>query len=168
MTLNLHALTVRISEESPDLIDPGDLAEAVFAALDPADHAEALRQTLRGYVRVTVNNHERRALEPEAVLPVPEVPVRRSRARSGYVEAMQAGVWRSRLEHRYPGAEGAWKLLRDFTLADCEAAVAEYGRRAVQEASRSDWFNKISRAVEEHRAGTVADLPEDTLKDLLN
>lgn len=163
MTVNLHALTARIAEQHPGIADPGELAELLFQSLDPRDYADALRQTLRGYVRVTVNNLDRRQ-EPVATAPA----VRRAPTRSSYVEAMQAGVWRQRLEAGFPGVDGTWKLLRDFTLADCEAAAAEYQRRAVQEVSRSKWFNKIALAVGEQGVDTVADLPEDTLRDLLD
>src|SRR5574341_18947 len=138
--LNLHRLVIETAREFPAIADPGELAAIVFERIGSADYGTALRQTLRGFVRVAVNNSQRSAPERPEQEPV-TAGVRRS-SRSRFVSALQGGVWRQRLEDRELGADG-WKLLGDFTADDCRAACALHEEQAVTNARRAERFPTV-------------------------
>lgn len=159
--LNLHRLVIETAREFPAVADPGELAAIVFERIDSTDYEAALRQTLRGFVRVAVNSSQRSAPEQEPVT----AGVRRS-SRSRFVSALQGGVWRQRLEDRELGADG-WKLLGDFTADDCRAACALHEEQAVTNARRAEWFTRLGKMLEETGAETLRKIPDGPLRGLL-
>lgn len=160
--INLHSIVRRLADENPEVANPGDLADLVFASLDPGDYADAVRAMLRQYVR-TIMNESRRAPAVLFQAPVLETvpPQPRSRKVTGIRES-----WRARLAERYCGANG-WKLLRDCTQDDVAAIVAERTELAKANAMEAQRFEKIAALLREHGAAVVGDLPDAVLADVL-
>lgn len=150
---------VRSVLDSSNSANLGSLAEAVYDRIDPANHAEALRQTLRGFVRQMVSE-QRPDLAPP--LPPASAPsIAGGQVPSAKVAAIRDGWQRALRSLVYVGAEH--KQLAACTAADLLFA-AEYRReQAAANRRRASQFDALRQHLDEHGVATVGDLPAEVL-----
>lgn len=165
---DLKALIREVAAESAHA-DPGALAEEVDKRVPDEHLREAFREMLRQFVRQMVVTSRtfpaptvRDAAEPaQASSPAPARPANRSWKRNGIYK------WASVLRERVHVGVGAadWKFLGDCDREDLGFIAEE--RRALAEANivKAEQYEKLRALLDEHRAATVRELPEQALED---
>lgn len=151
--MNLKEL-IRETIDETSLVDPGEIAEAVAARLHARDLRDAVDVMLRDYVRVFLHSYRP---------PVPDEIVPSGRSQKG--ELIRAGLWRATLGMRVHVGEQTWRLLGECSVADLKFAAEQRRDKARENEARSRIFDGIAALVESHDVATVADLPDDVLKD---
>lgn len=157
-SFNARAL-VRDVLHTSTLADPGDVAEEVFKRIPEEDHAEALRQLLRLFVRQVISE--------ERISHGPAAPVTSTvnSGRSRKVRAIRED-WQRRLDDRLHG-QSEWKLLRDCTYEDLTAAAAERRDLAARNEAWARTYDEWARLLTEHDVKTFGELPAAVLQDTL-
>jgi hypothetical protein len=160
---NLHKIALAVIRDHSSA-DPGDLAEALLAAVPAERYKDALRCTLRGYVRGVL--HEVRSGEPHHPTTDPTneqtTPRKRPSGRSWKVDAIRSG-WRAYRLH----VEQGWKFLPNCTYDDLMTAAAE--RRDIAKANEheAERYERLAALVQRH-GETVADAPEAEVTAILD
>ena len=129
--------------------DPYVVAAAVVDRLDDCDLRAALAAVLPLFVRGVVSPAGRPHREAAS-------------------EARRAGRNRARgwLATSAPGADGVYKFLGDFEVADCLAAAGERRRHAELNARAADWYERVAKLLRKHRVAVIGDLPDVVLDGL--
>jgi hypothetical protein len=161
---NLRSLVRDVADNS-DARDPGTVADEVFTRIPDENLAEALRETLRGYVRVVLAGNR---MSPEPPIPAssPEIEtgVAKPPTRSWKRDGIRDG-WRRHLRDRiHVGPESAsWKLLSECGFDDLMFAADERRQAAERTLARAENYEALAKAVKDHGAACVQDLPDDVL-----
>lgn len=153
---NLRVLVHEVLETST-MPDPGDVAEEVFRRVPPEEHGEALRQTLRLFVRQVIG---------ELRVGNPSTRPAANSGRSAKVRAIR-DAWQRRLADRVHVGDSEWKFLRDCTRDDLLAAAAERRKLAERNAAWARTYDGWARLLTEHGVATFGELPAEVLLDTL-
>lgn len=158
---NLRAL-VRTVARTSTIRNPDDLAEEIARRI-PAEHwPDALKIALKPMVREVISEdrphgtfttgHGRPSQSPAISTP--------SRG-SVKVAAIRDG-WQESLRARYATAEGH-KFLGECTYEDLQFIAGRLDHQAEAYASKARGLRSLARALTEHEAATVRDLPAQLL-----
>jgi|SRR5881628_1414809 len=158
--MSLHAKVKSTVDLNPAVADPGQMADLVFASLDPADYADAVRTMLRSYVREVMT--EGRSLPVSR----PPVPVR-TPGPSPFVRALQEGIWKQRLGETFH-TESGWKFLRECDGDDLTYIARERRELAEANLTVADRADALAGLLDEHGVRTVGELPDEALEPVLN
>jgi hypothetical protein len=152
--------------DSPDM---WDVTRKVVARLAPTQYVDALEITMRVYVRETVRTDRNvvmgATVEPESY--AEHVAHKYPNGRSRRSIAGDA-AWRRKLDvlvTPYPGVNP--KSYWSCTQQDMAALVASYARRENENAEKKLWHARVLRAMQAANAETVADMPEDIIRPLI-
>lgn len=164
---------IRAQLDGVDESDLWDVTRKVVAQIDPGDYVDALEITMRNYVTVLVKDDRNRAIRspmetddspepaPVTLAPRPKPgPSRRS---------MQVAAWRRRLDVLVTPVmgDGRPKRLGACSLAEVKMIAGHYARAAKDNRVQAEWYGRIAEAMLAVKAKTVADLPDGTLRPLL-
>ena len=150
--------------DTSGLTDPGDVSDRVIDTLEDRDLRDALRLTMRAYVRNMIG--QRRALyEPPAKAEnAPEFQSPSglgSVSKSSKVQRIREG-WRKHLRDRYH-VEGAWVFLEAMSASQLLAAAQERTELAAQNIARANKLRDWAGLVEEHGVDSFGELPPEVL-----
>lgn len=153
---NLRTLVRSVLEASRSA-DLGHLADTAFSRIDPADHAEALRQAMRGFVRQVIG-------EQRADLPAgPPAHVAPSVAATSAKVTAIRDHWQRALRDRLNVGEGSWKFLGDCTADDLLFAAEQRREHAARNRRRAAQLDALRQQLDDHDVATVGDLPAEVL-----
>lgn len=158
---SLRSLIREVADES-GAADPGALADAVFGRIPAKHRADALRESLRPFVRLMVSAD--RATRP-SVEERPQGGTSEQGAKPSVRSWKRDGIrqqWRTYLRDRLHVADG-WKFLGDCGFDDLMFAVTERREIAARTAAKADWYEQLAKVVSDHGAERVADLPDSVL-----
>lgn len=167
---NLHALVLEVVRSHPSP-NPDDITATVLDRAQlalgslPSTWLPVAALTLRGYVADVIRAQRGAPPDPtkEGTRPTSDSSGR-GRAGSWKRSGIRA-AWRRR---PYPGADGAWKFLQDFTHADLIAAAAlrrDQARANVHEAQR---LEAAARLLADADAATLGELDDDAVSAVLD
>ena len=151
--------TVRDMLTESDVADPGRIAEMVMVRIAPDDHATALSQALRLFVRQVISE-TRTGNAPTNVTPI------LSRGRSWKATGIRDG-WQRRLNDRIHVGDSDWKLLGDCTYDDLIAAASERQQLADRNAAWARTYRAFAAALRDTGAATFRELPAEQQMHLL-
>lgn len=146
---------VRETLSSSPAADPAALAEHVLDRIAVEDYGQALRQTLRTYIREAIGQQRM-----SAPVPTPRVNA------SWKVEAIRAS-WKRALANRMCVADGEWKTLADCTAQDLLFVAKERRVAAAKNLATAETYESLAQLMESQGAAVVADLAEVTLETAL-
>ena len=154
---------VRDALGDTDLTDPGDIADWVVGSMPDDAMREALRLTMRDYVR-RVMSSERTNLSTTTGQSAHDTQ-RMPAGRGGDNSAKRRGIregWRLHLRNRYHVA-GEWIQLADMTADNLATAAQQNADIAAATAAIGDRLNDWSILVASHGAASFGELPDDVL-----
>lgn len=147
-----------------DEIDVADLTDEVLAAIPPDRWRQWLRDPVRRYVS-EVLAAERRAVLAQPTADTDSIPTARSpRSRRTIAHA----AWKAKLDVLVAVGDNQRKRLGQLTQLEVTAAAQRLGRQAFHLNEQAQWYARIADAMRAVDAATVAELPETTLRPLLD
>lgn len=163
---------IRDQLDSVDEPDLWDVTRKVVALIDPSDYVDALEITLRSYVKDFVGERRRDAFKPviqdPGQLPEPQTTTATT-SRGPSRRSVAVAAWRRRLDvlvQPNPG-DSRPKRLGACTIGDFKMLAGLHARAARDNQAQADWYMRIAEAMNAVKAKTMADLPENTLRPLL-
>lgn len=165
----LNAL-IRAEADKRDEVDLWELSDAIVAMIPDGDLREVLHVTMRDRVFNQMRNYKREIItapEPEPteerpsrhLAPVKPGPSRRSVAVS---------AWKLKLDALISVQDNRMKRLGACSLDEIKFQVAKLSKQSKDLSERAEWFARIAEAMSSVGVETVADLPETTLRPLLD
>lgn len=157
MTFNLRTVLHDAGESTTDP-DPAAVAETAFEAIQPADHAEALRQALD-------------LLAPHFVAETR--PTRRTKrkprktARKRPSAAAATAVRKFLASREFSPIRNAWIHLSEATAEDLQSIADARYTLAEQTHAKGDWWARCAKEVAEHGVDTFGELPESVIEELM-
>lgn len=160
---NLRSLVRKVAGSST-IRNPDDLAEEVARQIPAEFWPEALKTALKPLVREVISEGRPhgtfttgfgRPQRHGAIAPAGPA------SGSAKVAAIRDG-WQQHLRARYATAEGH-KFLGECTYEDLQFIAGRLDRQAEAYASKARGLRSLARALTEHEAATVRDLPAETL-----
>lgn len=176
MTYDLR-LTAHAIIEDNDTVDPGVLADKLFAVIPEHAYPEILPQLLRTYVRGMLgqirNNPFRTEVEAEEptwvddegdenLLPKPKARV--SSSRSGRAVEFRA-AYQEWLDAPF-SVGNVWKRRSEMDFEDLMIAAAERRELAAANNAIADELEYHATLLQEHGVETVAQLPVEVLQQI--
>ena len=155
MSFDLRSLVDEALASSSDP-DPRVITERVLAEIPARSLRDVVRLTLPTYVTNAATAHRMRVL---SAFPPPE--------KGDMVGSRRWAAAAELLSARYVGADGKWKLLRDFTAADCLAAAADRRDRAAGLLTHAGRLEALAELVTVRGLSTVGELGEDEVRGVL-
>lgn len=163
---SLRALVRQVANRST-IRNPDDLAEEIVRQIPPDFLLKALADAIKPMVREVIAEDR-----PHGVFT--SSPGRQQKhgaigstgpaPGSAKVDAIRDG-WQRSLRARYstgPGAED-FKFLGECTYDDLQYIAGQLDQQAERYASKARGLRTLARALTEHKAATVRDLPAETL-----
>jgi hypothetical protein len=137
------------------LVDPREIASAVFDAI-PREHTDAiLRQLLIYAVRHTI--HGRRQTQVTKSNGSSPGSARWEQAAQSLERKLNTQVWTA----------NGWKRHRDCTIDDLMSVVQHHEAIASQNAATAECYDRQVKAMKKAKAKVFGDLPASQLEDLL-
>jgi len=165
-TFNMRSL-VRLVTKETGLSDPGEIAKAVDARIPDELVREALRQTLRLFVR-QVNTENRLPLhydrvpasydkhgKPRPLQQVNVAAMKRDRIRAD---------WFARAEQAKVKGVNGWKSLLDCTRDDLVHAATFREKQGHMNLAKAQQYRDLEATLNDYGVQTVRDLPRDVLE----
>jgi hypothetical protein len=165
-TFNMRSL-VRLVTKETGLSDPGEIAKAVDARIPDELVREALRQTLRLFVR-QVNTENRLPLhydrvpasydkqgKPRPLQQVNVAAMKRDRIRAD---------WFARAEQAKVQGVNGWKSLLDCTRDDLVHAATFREKQGHMNLAKAQQYRDLEATLNDYGVQTVRDLPRDVLE----
>jgi len=138
---------------------PGPVVDKVLSNISAKEAKVALEVTLRDYVRELINEAARSARREPVLHHGDDGRV--------FVSKMVAASWLERTLATQLHAGDRWRFLRDCGVTDLEAAAVSRESQADALRVEADRWRRLAAALAEHSCAIVAELPEQTLREIL-
>lgn len=135
--------------------DPKQIAEEVLGTISTGEAVAALTECLPDFVRIIVHSERQRT------------PATKGPAKSWKTEGAKAyaeKLLRQRVD--ISGNGTGWKFLAECDEDDCISVAEKRRQQATDLEDMAAWFEKVAATLAEHKAATVAELPESVLAAL--
>jgi hypothetical protein len=169
--MDLRQIVRATIDAEPERTDVDRIADEVLRQLAGPDRDEALRLTMREYVRLTFTA-TRRTSTPPAATPLLETATPIARpvvARIGRKQAAIRDAWRAQLDQWYSTPQpGGRARLRDLTYDEVQHNAALREQMASANATEAVQLRRLAALLIEHGAPRVGALPELALQDVLD
>jgi hypothetical protein len=157
--------------ESIDTTDPHEIAIKAAASIPEADLRDVCAALLVERVRDAFRAHKARTLNfPEPMSDTtperPAVPGTKPARSSGRLKG-HATKYLADFKARVASPNGGYKWLTECTREDIAFLVGSYRTSAASLTAEAAWYEQIGDAMRKARKAVVRDLPEHTLKTLL-
>lgn len=165
----LNAL-IRSEADKRDEVDLWELSDAIVAMIPDGDLREVLHFTMRDRVANAMRTYKREVIATPDTEPTQERPSRHlAPVKPGPSRrSVAVAAWKLKLDAMISVQDNRLKRLGACTLAEVRFQASKLSKQAREMDERAEWFARIAEAMNAVGAETVADLPEATLRPLLD
>lgn len=157
--VDLRAMIREVADGS-SLRGPREIAAKVAENVPAKNLRAALAEALVAYVREELTRLR-------AVPTSTAAPGNRNSGRSSKVAAIRE-AWRRTLAGQFHVGKGRWEKLADCTYEQVAFLATERREQAERNAAAAAVFERLGEAMRKARAAVVADMPDETLAEILS
>lgn len=156
--------------EKRTAIELWELSDAIVDRLPTKEIKSVLYVTMRRYVAERLKLGTRvalKAVEDEVQEPTPITGRKPQSVQGPSRREVAHGAWKAKLDVLVTVSDNSMRRLGSLTLAEVQLQVARRTKLAKDITEQAVWYARIAEAMHAVGAKTVAELPETTLRPLL-